>query len=135
LIASLKAALAAIDRSNVTAAVNQLQAFQSKVAAQISPLDPVLAQSLIDDAQDIINALVGSGATHQTLQATTKGDGKIHLNVAGASRQIYIIEASTDLVNWEMIGVVRSSDNSSSLEFDDADAAKISRRFYRVVTP
>ena len=70
LIASLNAALGAIDRSNPTAAINQLQAFQNQVSAQISPLDPALAQTLIDEAQSIINALsAGGAASHKALKA------------------------------------------------------------------
>jgi len=102
LIASLNAALASINRSNPTAAINQLQAFQNKVIAQISPLDPALAQSLIDMAQSIINALSGGGSPSQkTVKATTHGNGKIHLNFPGVHQQKYIIEASTNMLDWK----------------------------------
>ena len=41
---------AGFDRpENPTAAINQLQAFQNQVGAQFSPLDPALAESLIDE--------------------------------------------------------------------------------------
>jgi hypothetical protein len=57
LMATLNAALGSINRGNFTAAINQLQAFQNKVKSQIAPLNPPLAQTLIDEAQSIINAL------------------------------------------------------------------------------
>ncbi|MDD5139888.1 MAG: immunoglobulin domain-containing protein [Verrucomicrobiales bacterium] len=135
LLASLRAALASIDRSNPTAAINQLQAFQNQVAAQISPLDPELAQSLIDAAQSIINALSGGGeASNKAVKASSHANGKIHLNFSGMHQQIYIIEASTNLVDWEKIGVAKDQ-GDGTFDFDDADAVKMSGRFYRVVAP
>ena len=59
LIASLKAAAESFDAGNTIPALNQLQAFQKKVQAQIAPSDPALAQQLIDGAQAVINALSG----------------------------------------------------------------------------
>jgi predicted outer membrane repeat protein len=66
--ASLDAALASLDRGKSTAAINQLEAFQHKVRAQVAPSDPVLAQTLTQAAQDVINAL-GSEKT---------GPGRLH---------------------------------------------------------
>jgi len=134
LIASLNAALGAIDRSNPTAAINQLQAFQNKVTAQISPVDPALAQTLIDEAQSIINALSGGAASHKGMKATAQANGKIHLNFSGIHQQVYIIEASTNLVDWEMIGVAQDL-GDGTFDFDDADAPRIPQRYYRVVAP
>jgi len=57
LIATLKASVAAFDRGSYGAAVNQLQAFQNKVRAQID--DEALAASLIAAAQAIIDAVEG----------------------------------------------------------------------------
>jgi lysophospholipase L1-like esterase len=56
LIASLQSAAAAFDREGSVAAVNQLQAFQNKLRAQVAPLSPSLAQSWNDAAQAIIDA-------------------------------------------------------------------------------
>ncbi|MDD5139086.1 MAG: FG-GAP-like repeat-containing protein [Verrucomicrobiales bacterium] len=136
LIAILNAALASIDRSNPTAAINQFQAFQNQVSAQISPLDPELAQSLIDAAQSIINALSGGGeaSNNKALKASSHANGKIHLNFSGMHQQIYIIEASTNLVDWEKIGVAKDQ-GDGTFDFDDLNAVKMSGRFYRVVAP
>jgi hypothetical protein len=60
--ASLEAAQASVARNNLTAAINQLQAFQNKVRAQVAPYDPALAAVLLRGAQDIIGALTGTGA-------------------------------------------------------------------------
>ena len=55
--ATLNAALASIERGNSTSAVNQLRAFQNKVRAQVARSNPVLARTLIQAAQAIIDAL------------------------------------------------------------------------------
>jgi uncharacterized delta-60 repeat protein len=60
LLASLDAALAAIERGNSAAAINQLQAFENKVNAQIAPSDQALGETLLQSAQQIINALNGT---------------------------------------------------------------------------
>jgi len=57
LIASLKAAAASFDDCRAIPGVNQLEAFQNKVRAQVAPLDADLAASLIEAAQQIIDAV------------------------------------------------------------------------------
>lgn len=56
LLASLNAAEASFDRGNITPGINQLEAFQHKVRAQVTPTDPVLGQRLHAAAQKIIDA-------------------------------------------------------------------------------
>jgi hypothetical protein len=55
--ATLDAALASINRNNLTAAVNQLHAFEDKVQARVAPSNAPLAQALVQTAQEIIAAL------------------------------------------------------------------------------
>jgi hypothetical protein len=57
LIASLKAAAASFEDCHPIPGVNQLEAFQNKVRAQIAPLDEELAAKLIEAAQQIIDAV------------------------------------------------------------------------------
>jgi hypothetical protein len=59
LIATMKAAVAALDRGQSTSGANQLVAFQNKVRAQVGRVDADLARSLIEAAQEIIDALQG----------------------------------------------------------------------------
>jgi hypothetical protein len=54
LVATLQAALASFERGNVNSGINQLKAFQNKVAAQVARIDAALAGELIDRAQRII---------------------------------------------------------------------------------
>ncbi len=55
LLASLEAAAESFERGHVTAGINQLQAFQHKVQAQLARTNPALAQHWVAQAQDIIN--------------------------------------------------------------------------------
>lgn len=57
LTATLQAAGASIDRGNSAAAANQLAAFKNKVRAQVGPSQPVVARTLIQAAQQVIDAL------------------------------------------------------------------------------
>ncbi len=138
LIASIATAIASIDRGNPTAAINQLQAFQNKVQAQVAPMDPALAAQFIQAAQDVIDSLnsltSGGRASAQIHKAARQADGKFKMQWSGAPGRFYIIQASTDLVRWEAIGVARSA-NESQIDFEDANAPQFTARFYRVVSP
>ncbi len=57
LVASLTAACSSFYRGNVGAGVNQLQAFQHKVRAQVAPVNKAAADFLIHSAQEIIEAV------------------------------------------------------------------------------
>jgi hypothetical protein len=135
LIASLSATLAAIDRSNPTAAMNQLQAFQSQVRAQITPLDPVLADQFIRLAQEIIEILsADSKARGKVAALGLQTNGSLRLQFSAPPGPIYIVEASTDLANWDKIGVATDAGNGVFV-FEDANAPRMTTRFYRIVLP
>jgi len=59
LIASLQSAINSFDKMNFNAAINQLNAFENKVHAQLSRTNPELAGLLLGQADDIINAMNG----------------------------------------------------------------------------
>jgi hypothetical protein len=63
-----------------------------------------------------------------------QANGKMHLNFSGIQQQVYIIEASTNLVDWQMIGVAQDQ-GDGTFDFDDGDAPHMSARYYRVVNP
>jgi len=65
---TLHAARQSIERGNTISAVNQLQAFQNKVRAQVEPRNPILAASFVQAAQEIIDALNGGGRNPDRLQ-------------------------------------------------------------------
>jgi hypothetical protein len=57
LIATLKAACASFDRGNCVSAVNQLEAFQNKVRAQIGHVNAALAEEIIALTQEVLDAI------------------------------------------------------------------------------
>ena len=138
LLASLESAAASFDRGNGTAGLNQLQAFQNKVLAQITPLDPSLAAILIRTAQEIIDVLSPpvparpvAGQSQPLLQMN---GAKFRMSFHRPPGRAYFIEASTDLATWQIIGVARDC-GRDGFDFEDAHAAQFPGRFYRIATP
>lgn len=140
LLATLTAALASIDRNNPVSAINQLLAFQNKVRAQLTPLDPVLADDLLRQAQEIIDVLSGGGTNpggrpHGRFTSVTRQpSGRIHLQFFAPPGPVYILEASTNLVDWEMVDLAVDH-GDGTFELQDVNAAKFQSRYYRLVTP
>jgi hypothetical protein len=138
--ATLAAAIATIDRSNPTAAINQLLAFQNQVRAQVAPLDTAAADAFIEAAQQVIDALSGgntnpSGHPHgRFMSLTRQPSGRVQMLFSGEPGWRYIIEASTNLTDWEMIGVAAGGADGSCA-FEDALSARFASRFYRIVSP
>jgi len=54
---ALKQASTAIEGDRAQVAINKLEQFRDKVAAQITPINPDCAQALINTAQKVIDAL------------------------------------------------------------------------------
>jgi uncharacterized delta-60 repeat protein len=140
LLATLSAALASIQRGNTVSANNQLQAFQNKVRAQVASSAPALAEAFIQAAQEIIDALSPSNANpgvrpHGTFTAVShQANGHVRMQFAAGPAPSLIVEASTDLVNWEMIGVAVAN-GDGTFTFEDPTASKFPKRYYRVVHP
>jgi hypothetical protein len=135
--ATLAAALASLDRGNPTSAVNQLQAFQNKVVAQVSPIDPAMAATFVEAAQQVIDALSGAslkGKTHGRLIAVRPSPcGRVQMQVATGTSPC-IIEASSNLLDWEMFGVAAPAANGVSA-IEDRQSGASPQRFYRVFEP
>lgn len=138
LLATLAAASDALARGNVTATVNQLQAFENKVNAQVAPSAPALAEQFLQAAQEFMDLLTRDCSPTQARGAIDHlrrdADGKMRLQIAVAGGSLRIIEASTNLVDWEKIAVATEC-GPGEWEFDDPNAARQPTRFYRVVIP
>ena len=138
LLASLRAAAASFDRGHVRAGIKQLRAFQKKVLAQIAPLDPALAATLIESAQEIIDVLSPPAAPGpvaiRNQQLEKMSGGKFQLRFQGPRGCIYFIEASTNLTTWQIIGVARDL-GPDGFDFEDVHTARFSGRFYRIASP
>jgi hypothetical protein len=59
--ATLEAALASLGRGDYAATVGQLNAFENKVPAQVAPSNPVLAESLVRAAEQVVAGLRAKG--------------------------------------------------------------------------
>jgi len=142
LIATLQAAIASIDRSNPTAAVNQLQAFQNQVRAQLEPLDSEAAQTLIQTAQEVIdllgggtqNSIASEGPQLQIDNLNHQSDGRLRMRFSTPSGKIYIVAASTNMLDWELIGVAVDQ-GDGTFEFEDRSSTRFPTRFYRIISP
>ena len=60
-------------------------------------------------------------------------DGAVDLSVSGNPGLIYVLEASTNLVNWTKLGAC--SNVTGALSFADSKATNYVTRFYRVSIP
>jgi len=65
---------------------------------------------------------------------TRQDNGRVYLQFVGESARRYIIEASTNLVDWEMIGVATGG-LDRTLGFEDSQTMRFAWRFYRVISP
>lgn len=66
--------------------------------------------------------------------AVTENAQTPHLEFSADPAHNYVVEASTDLVNWTTIGTATPDETPGYFSFDDMDANQFTTRFYRVVT-
>lgn len=59
-------------------------------------------------------------------------DGTTHVQFVGNNSQAYLIEVSTDMVNWAPLGTC-TADADGNVEFTDPNSAAQALRFYRAV--
>src|SRR6185295_1240053 len=73
-----------------------------------------------------------------TMSARPAGGGSVlsseqfRLRVSGVAGDTYVLQATTDLVHWTSLGT-NTAASDGSIEFSDADARQLPRRFYRAV--
>jgi hypothetical protein len=136
LLATLNAAADSFARGNTTSGANQLGAFQNKVQAQVMPSNPALAASFLQATQQILDALNLCGSTHiphgQIVSLARHQDGKMHIKLTGPSASVQLVEASTNLVDWVVVGTA-TQNADGTYDFEDSNAANLQYRFYRVV--
>ncbi len=137
LVATLSAVLASLDRGNAITADNQLAAFQNKVQAQVAQNDPALAAAFTRAAQEIINALLAGGSHHggrpyvKCISVSSPAHGRARMQFAAPAEWVCVVEASTDLVTWEAIGLAEDQ-GDGTFAFEDENAAKFAGRYYRI---
>jgi hypothetical protein len=135
LINSLQAAQSQFENGSWNAGLIHMRTFQFRVQNQVQPSDPALAANLTQIAQEIIDAVQGNTRKQPTIQALqNRGGNHKSLSFTGATGQIYLVQASSDLTHWETIGVASETD-AGSFQFDDINRSTASARFYRLVIP
>ena len=65
------------------------------------------------------------------VSATVLPDGQVQLLLSGVPGQVYAVQSSTNLVDWQQIGLVTITNNPAS--FTDPAAPGIPYRFYRAL--
>jgi hypothetical protein len=75
----------------------------------------------------------GASSAPHFMSVSPQTNGSVNLSVTGDAGLRYLLEASTNLVNWTSLGV--STNLAGSIEFTDTRATNYFRRFYRVFIP
>jgi len=138
LLAILQESAASFDRGDFTSGINQLQEFQNQVRAEIAPSDSAVASTLVQAAEQVLNAVGRGGPGNHRgprfQSLACRPDGTVRVSFASTAGQVHIIQASTNLIDWEMIGVA-TDHGDGSFDFEDANAWRFPSRFYRSVSP
>jgi len=101
-----------------------------ETAAQI---EAPLGKSWIDAAQVILDAFA-DWVKHSKSVIVTARSRTLHLQVADQASQILLVQASTNLHDWTVIGIVNNA-GADWIKFEDAQASRFPERYYRVVSP
>jgi hypothetical protein len=135
LIDSLEVAQSQFAQGNWNAGSVHLRIFELKVSTQIQSIDQELANSLDYMAQQII-AAVQDNSRHQPSIGglVNQGGNQKSVKFLGIPGRVYLVQASSNLIQWETIGVATETD-TGSYRFDDAGAANATARYYRLVVP
>ena len=75
-----------------------------------------------------VAALAEAATAAVTLQPAAHANGELALNIAGVTGHQYVVQASSDLVNW-----VPVQTNTAPFVFVETNVSQFSQRFYRSV--
>jgi hypothetical protein len=135
LIIPLQTAQFEFERELWNAGLIHLRIFQSRVAMQIEASDQAVANNLSRTAQQIIDAVQGSAKQQPHLSSIeNRGNSHKSLKFAGIPGQIYLVQASDDLLQWKTIGIASEPD-TGTFQFDDGSCGNAAARYYRLVVP
>ena len=138
LLAILSAAANSLHRPHPHVTIMQLRAFQHLAQVACKRQDPALASELVEAAQQVIEALKRdcgpSRSRCKIAKLHRRADGRLRLEFSSPHGPTYLVEASTNLVDWEKVGVAVES-RPGEFEFEDPEAPRAPVRFYRLVSP
>jgi uncharacterized repeat protein (TIGR01451 family) len=86
-----------------------------------------------DDVTASLAVTVGNGGAPSLTNTVVNSNGTFQLTVNGQSGQEYIVQASTNLINWVPV-YTNPSPFVSPFTFTDSNASSYLDRFYRVIT-
>jgi hypothetical protein len=105
------------------------QTFTVTVVPPGASLNIVSTPAVITSPINAVKAVVSNpNPTAPTLAPAGFANGQFAFKVAGLTNYQYIVQASTDLVNWVSIRT-----NTAPFTFVDTNAAKFKQRYYRTV--
>lgn len=114
--------------SNLLSATNSVLSFSPVVAAQAGDYLVIVANIFGSITSAPVNLAVYETAPILTLLPAV--NDHFAMNVSGRPSYHYIVQASTNLVNWVSIGT-----NTSPFDFVDTDSSIYTSRFYRAYLP
>jgi uncharacterized delta-60 repeat protein len=107
----------------------QLDKFLATAQSALASSDPDLLHSIENLVQD---ALADLGDFNRRPLLVLDRLGPIHFSAHPGP--FYCVEASTDMLNWNIIGIAKQNP-SGQFEYNDPDSDKSPLRFYRLVLP
>ena len=134
LVALLEQAGKEFGRRKFTDGVKHLGNFQQQVQAQLAPANPAGAAALIAGAQAIIDVFAGTGPRPRLQSVACSPGQAVKVRFAGTPGQIYLVQASSDLLRWETVGRVADGE-AGDFEWVEPNPSAGACRFYRVVSP
>jgi hypothetical protein len=113
----------------IASATNAVLTLNNVTAAQTGAYYVTVSNSAGSTNSSAANFTVYS-TTAATLAPVPSGNGLFALSVSGVPNYQYVVQASTNLVDWVSVGT-----NSAPFTFVDANAGQYSQRFYRAYFP
>lgn len=136
LLATLQVAAEAFERCRPVAGIMFLKVFQHQVHVLVAPSDPALAELLIQTTEEILNLVAGgdSGRGCAVFDGVARlSNGPLRLTSSAPKSRNYFVQATTNMMDWETIGVAEARGDGTFL-FDDPSAGQHARRFYRIAS-
>ena len=114
--------------SNLISATNSILSFPSISMAQAGVYLAIVTNTFGSATSAPVNLTVY--VTAPILTPLPRVNGHFAVNVTGRAGYQYVVQASTNLVNWVCIAT-----NTAPFDFVDLDSSQFSQRFYRAFLP
>jgi hypothetical protein len=85
-----------------------------------------------DSGKTTTSSPISINITAAVTDVTINPEGKVDLMIVGEIGSTYLVEVSSDLINWDTLATI-VSDGTSQPILDDTLAAAVNQRFYRIV--